>query len=188
MTLLKEVEREIEETASHSLCKEDPLHSKLTRKWVLRLKADAGEALQIAALAHDIDRAAGEGKEKVAGKKAGKPEEWNPEEHAKRSAEIISKILEKHGYDESTISRVKYLVERHESGGDEEADILRDADSISYFEHNIYFYYDDFGEKKTKEKINFMFNRDSDNAKDIIKNLEFKAKKIEQLFRETISS
>ena len=39
------------------LLKSDPLHSKATHEWVLKLDTDASEALQIAALFHDIDRA-----------------------------------------------------------------------------------------------------------------------------------
>ncbi|SVD31636.1 uncharacterized protein METZ01_LOCUS384490, partial [marine metagenome] len=36
---------------------EDPVHAENVLEWVLKLKPDAGEALQLAALAHDIDRA-----------------------------------------------------------------------------------------------------------------------------------
>ncbi len=36
---------------------EDPRHADNTLEWLLRLEPDAGEALQLAALAHDIDRA-----------------------------------------------------------------------------------------------------------------------------------
>jgi len=36
---------------------EDSHHADNTLEWLLRLQPDAGEALQLAALAHDIDRA-----------------------------------------------------------------------------------------------------------------------------------
>ena len=36
---------------------EDPLHAENTLEWLLKLDPDADQALQIAALAHDIDRA-----------------------------------------------------------------------------------------------------------------------------------
>ena len=39
------------------MCLKDPIHAENTLKWVLYLKLDANDALQIAALAHDIDRA-----------------------------------------------------------------------------------------------------------------------------------
>ncbi len=42
---------------SKSRVPEDPVHAENVLEWVLKLKPDADEALQIAALAHDIDRA-----------------------------------------------------------------------------------------------------------------------------------
>lgn len=36
---------------------EDPEHAQNTLEWLLKLKPDADEALQIAALGHDIERA-----------------------------------------------------------------------------------------------------------------------------------
>ena len=47
----------IREAISKSNVPEDPIHAENTLKWVLYLKFDANDALQIAALAHDIDRA-----------------------------------------------------------------------------------------------------------------------------------
>ncbi len=43
---------------------EDPRHADNTLEWLLRLEPDAGDALQLAALAHDIDRAIEETKVK----------------------------------------------------------------------------------------------------------------------------
>ena len=41
---------------------EDPIHSKNTLEWLLKLKPDADDALKIAALGHDIERAIAERK------------------------------------------------------------------------------------------------------------------------------
>ncbi len=49
--------KKIEKIIKNSLVTEDPIHSKNTLEWLLKLKPDADEALQIAALAHDIERA-----------------------------------------------------------------------------------------------------------------------------------
>ena len=47
---------------SKSSVPEDPAHAENTLKWLLKLKPNANEALCIAALAHDIDRADGNNK------------------------------------------------------------------------------------------------------------------------------
>ena len=49
--------RKIRSVISKSGVPEDPVHAENVLEWVLKLKPDADEALQIAALAHDIDRA-----------------------------------------------------------------------------------------------------------------------------------
>ena len=50
------LEKEIECIIKNSPIPTDPIHSKKTREWVLKLKPYASEELQIAALAHDIER------------------------------------------------------------------------------------------------------------------------------------
>ena len=54
---IKRVKKAIEAVVAESSVPEDPLHSKNTLSWLLKLKPDADEALQIAALGHDIERA-----------------------------------------------------------------------------------------------------------------------------------
>ncbi len=49
--------RKIRALIAGSRVPEDPLHADNTLEWLLRLQPDAGDALQLAALAHDIDRA-----------------------------------------------------------------------------------------------------------------------------------
>ena len=47
----------IKKIIAHSSVPEDPLHAENTLKWLLMLEPKADPALQIAACAHDIDRA-----------------------------------------------------------------------------------------------------------------------------------
>jgi 3-hydroxyacyl-CoA dehydrogenase len=57
---MKEIEcvkKKIEKIIKNCLVSEDPIHSKNTLEWLLKLKPDADEALKIAALAHNIERA-----------------------------------------------------------------------------------------------------------------------------------
>ena len=53
----KEASKKIAEVISHSKTEEDPVHSLKTRDWLLQLRPDADEILQLAALGHDIERA-----------------------------------------------------------------------------------------------------------------------------------
>jgi hypothetical protein len=51
------VKRKIEGVIKGSSVPEDPIHSKNTLEWLLKLMPDANEGLKIAALGHDIERA-----------------------------------------------------------------------------------------------------------------------------------
>ncbi|MCP4825755.1 MAG: DUF4202 domain-containing protein, partial [Shimia sp.] len=57
MTNIECAKQKIRLIIADSRVPEDPHHADNTLEWLLRLEPDAGEALQLAALAHDIDRA-----------------------------------------------------------------------------------------------------------------------------------
>ena len=57
MPSLARAERRIAEVIAGSDVPEDPLHSRNTLEWLLRLDPRADPALRIAALGHDIERA-----------------------------------------------------------------------------------------------------------------------------------
>ncbi len=160
-------------------------HSKLTLKWCLYLKPDADNALQIAALAHDIDRAVTGITETYDLKDYSKINEFKAE-HAKRSAKIISDLMKKFEFDEKTIEKVNRLVLNHEVGGDKETNILMDADSIAYFDYNINGYFKKNGKEKTKNKVKFMYRRLSEKAKKLVNEIEFE-QEIKDLFQEAIA-
>ncbi len=73
---------------------EDPSHAEDTLKWLLRLSPRADEALQIAALAHDIERAVEEGRVYRADY-----DDYDifKADHARNGAKILRKILNKCG-------------------------------------------------------------------------------------------
>ena len=181
----EKMKAEILQILKKSPIENDPVHAQLVLKWVLKLKPDADEALQISALAHDIDRAMTGITEKDL-KDYSKIDDFK-KEHAKRSAQFISEILRQHNYSESVIGKVAKLVENHEVGGDEETNILRDSDSISYFEGNIPTYLKRNGRDRTKEKIQFMYKRIPENIKTLVDELFFEDKEVEALIKEAIS-
>ena len=70
------------------------------------------------------------------------------------------------------IERVKMLVSRHEEGGNDDQNLLKDADSVSFFETNISLFLtkhvQDVGKEKVREKFDWMYNRiTSEKAKQI---------------------
>lgn len=179
MNNLNNLKKEILKTLEKSSIDFEVRHAQLVYKWVLALKPDADEALQIAAVSHDIDRAFTGITEKDL-KDFSKIDEFK-KEHAQRSAKFISDILRGHKYAKTTIEKVAHLVANHEVGGDEEINILRDADSLAYFEYNIPSYIKHNGVERTKAKSNFMFARMSPMAKKKLKDIRYTNLEIKRL-------
>ncbi|HLM09870.1 MAG TPA: DUF4202 family protein [Thermoleophilaceae bacterium] len=105
-------------------------HLVRTRDWLLELEPDAGLALRLAALAHDIERNFPGGPT---------PDPANPgylAEHAERSAVITRDWLIRNGAESELAAAVGALVAAHEVGGFPEADLLQAADSLSFLEVN----------------------------------------------------
>lgn len=168
---LKCVIREIESVVGRSSVEEDPLHSKNTLEWVLRLAPSSDPAIEIAALGHDIERAIDDRKVKRTDFQG---YDSFKSAHAKNSAIILREIMARCGIeDESFVRKVAQLVELHEFGGTPEADILKDADGISFFHVNLPFYYRRNGREEAVERCRWGYRRLSKRARDIVKNLSF---------------
>jgi len=178
------VKKEIAEILPKSPIPFETKHSELTHKWLLKLKPDADEAMQIAALAHDIDRAFTGITEKDC-KDYSKIDEFK-KEHAIRSAKFICEIMKKHGYDKKMVDKVRHLVEAHEEGGDADQDIIMSADSLAYFEYNIPGYIKRYGPEQTKKKIHFMYKRLPEKAKKLVREMKFEDKEVGRLVGEGI--
>ncbi len=166
----RQLEKEIAGLISRSDIKEDSKHSLLTRKLVIALHPKAPYHLQIAALAHDIER--------------GFPNRLRSErfsnyntykkKHSEKGAKIIYALLKKHNYDEAFARRVSELVRLHEFGGNREAGILRDADTISFFEYNIYFHYRTHTREQTFEKAKWMYSRASGRVQRLVRAMPYR--------------
>jgi hypothetical protein len=186
MSDFDEIRKEIKRTLPKSPVKSDPKHAELVLKWVLKLRPDADEALKIAALSHDIDRAtSGMTDGAFKGKVGSEEYERFKKEHSVRSARFICDLLKKYKYPDSIIKKVKHLVENHESGGDEESDILRDADSLAYLEYNIPEYLKNHGRERTINKIRHMHDRMSAEAKRLEKTIRLQGE-LKELLQEAI--
>jgi hypothetical protein len=139
-------------------------HLQRTVHWVKFLYPTAKETLLIAAISHDIDRAF-----------------WSPEEnkwfdkikkrfvsptylkyHQNKAAKIIQEFLNKNNIEKEKIKDIIGLIKKHEVGGTFEQNVLKDADSLSFFETNRKFIKmakDGEDKKAIKTKINWMYNR-----------------------------
>lgn len=143
-------------------------HAENTLFWTLKLKSSASLALQIAALAHDIERS--------------RPDRYRSEDfsdhaeykrkHSDKGAEMLTELLEKYDIDRDTVTEAAELVKLHEVGGTEDADVLQDADSISFFDNNLEFYYSYRGLEGTLKQIKYKFERCSTRAQEQIKHLD----------------
>lgn len=182
---MKNLEKEIEKIISRSKIPEDPLHSKNTRGWVLKLKPNASEALQIAALAHDIERAIP--KTKVRRNKYRNYDAFK-RAHAFKSARISLKILDKYRLSSKLKNRIKYLIEHHETGStaDEEVSILRDADGLSFFQVNLPLYFQRNSEEETIFRMKWGYERLSEPAKEIVRKFHYKEGILNKLLRKCI--
>ena len=183
MSVFKNIESEIEKIISKSEIPEDSKHSKNTRAWVLRLKPAADIALQIAALGHDIERSIKE--LKIKRENYTDYDEFKMA-HARNSAKVLHELLSKYDLDKGIRDKVTNLVTHHEFGGNPEADILKEADSISYFDVNLPFYFQRNSKKETAFRITWGYQRLSDEAKSIVRDFSYDNIELEALFRDVV--
>ena len=174
----------IAEVIADSSVPEDPRHSRNTLEWLLRLDPDANAALQLAALGHDIDRA-------VSARKVQRADFDDYDEfkaaHARNGAEILVEILRESGVQEESLTREVYrLVCMHEVGGDACADLLVDADSISYFDVNLPLYHARNSRKETLRRCRWGYERLSPRARSIVAQLRQPSDGLEVLMAEVI--
>ncbi len=163
---------------------EDPDHADNTLEWLLHLEPDAGEALQLAALAHDIDRAI----EKIKVRRADF-DDYNvfKAAHARHGAELLRPILIACDVAPDTVDEACRLVVVHEVGGDPDADLLKDADSISYFDVNLPLYYQREGWEETLRRSRWGYRRLTPRAQEIVKHINHEDRDIVRLLQEVIS-
>ena len=78
------------------------------------------------------------------------------------------------------------LVEVDEVGGDPDADLLEDADSISYFDVNRPRYYEREGWAETKRRSLWGYQRLSSRARKIVAKISHEEETVTRLLREVI--
>jgi len=137
-------------------------HFERTVYWIKQLKSDADEPILIAGYAHDIARAFRD----TGTTETFKNKEFNDLEilrdHQEEGAKIISEFLENEEYNKEFINRIYNMIRYHEEGGNEEANLIKDADSISYLENNAVKHIKlvgELGKDRIRNKIDWMYKR-----------------------------
>ena len=183
MDSIDRAKRRIRVIIEGSRVHEDLRHADNTLKWLLHLEPEADEAMQIAALAHDIDRAINEIKVKRtdfddfdAFKTA----------HARNGAKILRPILNAFALEQDVVEETCRLVTCHEVGGDPRSNLLKDADSISFFDVNLPLYYEREGWQEAKRRSIWGYRRLSSRAKEIVKNITYQDETLTRLLKEVI--
>lgn len=134
---------------------EDPGHAENTLEWLLRLEPEADAAMRLAALAHDIERA--------------RPDRLSRHDfddydrfkamHAAIGARWAGRLFRRAGLAPVVRHEACRLVRLHESGGDPRSDLLKDADSISFFDHNLPAYLDREGFEESLRRARWGYER-----------------------------
>jgi hypothetical protein len=124
---------------------------------IKELRVDASEELLIAAVSHDIERAFNPETKETKKYRTGKEQEY----HQVEGGRIMFDFLVDNGYDAAKAERVRELISKHEVGGDEEQNILKDADSLSWLEVSAPRHIGKrlFPKEELERKIAFMFER-----------------------------
>jgi hypothetical protein len=108
-------------------------HLVRTLEWVDRLAPDASDAVRIAALTHDMERAF-PGPDQPATKLN---DVQYYKAHSDRSARIVSEWLRQNGAAAALVDEVARLIQLHEFGGNADANLVQAADSLSFLETNV---------------------------------------------------
>lgn len=107
-------------------------HLERALEWALQLEPEASEAVRLATLSHDMERAFPDGSPF-----------WSEGcwadviyriAHSERSARIVSDFLRDHSAPEPLVRQVVQLIVVHEFGGWDDADLVQAADSLSFLE------------------------------------------------------
>ncbi len=142
-------------------------HLLKAEEWLRRINPDASEAMLLATLTHDMERAfpGADSPKQVPGR--GPDDPIYNDAHSGRSARIVSDFLRTQHAPEDLITEVAKLIRVHEFGGWPDANWVQAADSLSFLEVNIDFFLnridpslpDGWRLEEVRAKFDWMYNR-----------------------------
>ena len=162
---------------------EDRQHAESVLQWVLRLAPEADEAFQIAALAHDIERS-----DEVRKVRRSDFEGYEAFKaaHALNSARMLRGLLDECCVEQAITEEACRLAALHEVGGDPRSDVLKDADSISFFEVNMPLYFEREGYDDTLRRCTWGYRRLSPTTRNVCEAIAYPDPVLTRLLREAI--
>ncbi len=166
---------------------EDPGHARDVERWLLRLRPEAVDdwPLRLAARAHDVDRALPD-ELRVCRGDFSDYDDFKAA-HAANSARVTAGLMRKAGAPVEAIHDVTWLVLRHEVGGrDARLQALCDADSLSFFTHNLPFYWLREGDQGALLRMRWGIRRLSARAKAALAAFPFADARIAGMLRDIL--
>ena len=183
MDSIENAKQKIRAVIAGSKVPEDRIHAENTLEWLLKLDPKAGQALQISALGHDIDRA--DEARKMRRADYDDYDEFKAA-HARNGAKILRSLLDRCGVARPIADKACRLVTLHEFGGDSLSDLLRDADCTSFFDVNLPQYYQREGWEETMRRCIWGYRRLSGRLKKIANRITYEDETLTRLLKEAI--
>lgn len=183
MLFLPAAHSKIREVISRSPIPEDPSHAQNTLDWLLFLWPDSSPALQTAALGHDIERAYPN--QRVSKSDYADYDAYKAA-HAQNSARLLASLLVECGCPADFTDEATRLTARHESGGDAISDRLNQADSLSYFDNNLSYYFARKGYEETLVRARWGIKRLPQELYPLVATMTYDDDALNQLVAEVI--
>jgi hypothetical protein len=117
-------------------------HLLKAEEWLRRIDPAASEAMLLATVTHDMERAFPGADSPKQNPALGPDDPIYNQAHSDRSARIVSDFLREQGASDELITQVADLIRVHEIGGWPDADWVQAADSLSFLEINVDFFLD----------------------------------------------
>lgn len=112
-------------------------HLLKAEEWLKRINPTASEAMLLATVTHDMERAFPGPDSPKQDPALGPDDPVYNQAHAERSVRIVSDFLREHQVSETLVEEVARLIRVHEIGGWPEADWVQAADSLSFLQVNV---------------------------------------------------
>src|SRR5690606_36490017 len=139
---------------------------------------DVGCGLALDALGHDLDRVE---KVSVVRRADVASDAALSDAPAGRAATLLRTLLDRCGVNGAIADRACWLVRHHETGGDPEADVLRDADNLSWFRTRLPSYLECEGRDETLEHCRWVYECLSPAARSCFPDIRHAQPKLDRL-------
>lgn len=141
-------------------------HLLKAEEWLRRIDPSASQAMLLATLTHDMERAFPGPDSPKQDPSRGPDDPLYNRAHSERAARIVSDFLREHQAPNLLIEDVASLIRVHEFGGWPEADRVQAADSLSFLEVNVDFFLNSIGTSTVswtpdavRAKFDWMYHR-----------------------------